>query len=495
MSAKLFKGLNCRNGAPEAQSLPETADNMKALGKMLGLNKPCIRASDTMTRNSATSGGMSGKMSLMGGLGGSASFSGNFQTSSSALDHTFREKGCGSYLLDSKDILDSMRRMNCTLHQSSSEAHQELSNRVSVQIRIVPIPGLKAKMSEQVVELTKELADVAAYKEVAQMIRDTIKGIQDTIKDMGNIDITDSTIRAVAKSKLKTMTQNVTSMASQLEADYKKVVEASANNTLQQHAGPNAMQPGVRQLVQQRIQSRTDEINTDIVQTLSHTSVKVTSSGSIIITAPNNIRLKNTVIDANSEIDMLTSALTSSSVDLGKRIASEMMATAASKNDMSTDNAGLTDLVTAMNEGNAAAIKAQGDSLIGQIKANAMPLSVGLIALVIIPMLIPMLTGGKNNGLAGPRMPPGMTMEQQKKWKAKQGRKKMIKIVIGLVVKLFVIFNLVRIGPKLLDVFLPWKWNQVMDTVKEVILNLIVLILYCVFVNKSPNPVMCLLKF
>lgn len=491
MSAKLFQGLNCQNGAPKAQNPAETADNLQALSRELGLSKQCERLSTTRTRNSSTSGGASGKMSLLGGLGGSASFSANFQTSSAALDSEFREKGCGSLLLDSKDILDATRRINCTLNQSSSETQQELSNRVSVQIRILPIPGLKAKMSDQVVELTKELGAVAAFKEVAQMIRDTIKGIQDTIKDMGNIDITDSTIRAVAGSKLKTMSQNVTSVASELEADYKKVVEATANNTLQQHAGPNAMQPGVRQLVQQRIQSQSDEINADIVQTLSHTSVKVTQSGSIIITTPNNIRLKNTVIDANSEIDMITSALTSSSVDLGKRIASELMATAASKNDMSTDNAGLTDLITAMNEGNAATIKAQGDSLIGQIKANAMPLSAGLIALVIIPMLI----GGKNNGLAGPRMPPGMTMEQQRKWKATQGRKKMIKIVIGLLVKLFVIFNLVRLGPKLLDVFLPWKWNQAMDTVKEVVLNLIVLILYCVFVNKSPNPVMCLLKF
>lgn len=490
MSAKLFQGLNCENGTPKAQTPKQAVDNMKALGRTMGLSKQCERASDTMTRNSSTSGGLSGKMSVLGGLAGSVSVSANFQTSSAAMDASFREKGCGSLLLDSKDILDATRRINCTLNQSSSETSQQLSNRVSVQVRILPIPGVKEKMLDQVLKLTEQMTKVGKYKEVAKMINEQITTLNRTIADMGTLEITNSTIKATAGSKLKTMSQNVTSVANKLEADYKRIVEASANNTLQQKAGANAMQPEVRQLVQQRIQTQSDDINSDITQTLSHTSVKVTQSGSIIITAPNKIVLTNTVVDANSEIDMVTSALTSSSVDLGKRIASELMSSAASKNEMSTDNEGLDQLVDAMNEGNAAAIKAQSDGLIGQIKANAMPLSVGLIALIFVPMMM-----GGMKGMSGKTMPGGMSAEEQKKWKTKQTRNKMIKIIIGLLVKLFVIFNLVRLGPKTLNIFLPWKWNELMGVFKQILLNIIILMAYCVFINKSVNPVMCLIKF
>jgi len=490
MSAKLFQGLNCENGTPRAQTPQQAADNMSALGKTLGLSKQCERASDTMTRNSSTSGGFSGSMKVLGGLAGSMSVNANFQTASAAMDASFREKGCGSLLLDSKDILDATRRINCTLNQSSSETSQQLSNRVSVQVRILPVPGVKEKMIAQVGELTTQLVAVREYKEVAKMINEQITALNKSIAEMGTLEITNSTIKAKAGSKLKTMSQNVTSVTSQLEADYKRIVEASANNALQQRAGANAMQPEVKQLVQQRIQTQSDEINSDITQTLSHTSVRVTQSGSIIITAPNKITLTNTVVDANSEIDMVTSALTSSSVELGKRIASELMASAASKNEMSTDNEGLDQLVDAMNEGNAAAIKAQNDGLIGQVKANAGGLSVGLIALVLIPMMM-----GGMKGMPGKSMPGGMSYEQQKKWKAKQGRKKMIKIIIGLLVKLFVIFNLVRLGPKALNIFLPWKWNEVMGVIKQIVLNIVILMVYCILVNKAPNPVMCLIKF
>lgn len=489
MSAKLFQGLNCENGTPKAQTHTQAVDNLKALGKTLGLSKQCERASDTATRNSSASGGFSGNMSVMGGLAGSASLSGNFQSSSAAMDSSFREKGCGSLLMDSKDMLDATRRINCTLNQSSSETAQQLSNRVSVQVRILPIPGVKEKMIAQVAELTRQLVAVKEYREVAIMINEQITALNRSINDMGTLEIKDSTIKAKAGSKLKTMSQNVTSVSNKLEADYKRIVEASATNSIQQKAGANAMQPEVRQLVQQRIQTQSDDIHSDIIQTLSHTNVKVTQSGSIIITAPNKIVLENTVIDASSEIDMVTSALTSSSVELGKRIASELMSSAASKNEMTMENDGLDQLVDAMNEGNAAAIKAQSDGLIGQIKANGAGLSVGLIALVLIPMMMGGMKGRRTS------MPGGMTLAQQKKFKAKQRNKKMIKIIIGLLVKLFVIFNLVRLGPKTLNVFLPWKWNELKGVFMQILFNLILLIAYCTLINKSPNPVMCLIKF
>lgn len=491
MTKKLFDGVNCENGTPKAQTHKQAVDNVKAVGKALGLSKQCERASDTVTRNTASSGGIAGRMDILGGLAGSASLSANFQTSSTALDHNFREKGCGSLLVDTKDILDATRRINCALNQSSSETSQQLSSHVSVRIVVAPEPGARERILASLHTFTQNMKDTKEYPEIARMINGHITDGMKKLREFGSINISNSTIRAKAGSKLKTISQNVTSVTSKLEADYKRIVEASANNTIQQKAGANAMQPGVRQLIRQRIQTQSDEINSDITQTLSHTKVKVNQSSSITISASDTINLTNTVIDANTEIDMVTSALTSSSVDLGKRIASELMASAASKNVMTTDNEGLDQLVDAMNEGNAAAIKAQNNGLIGMIKANASGFSVGLIALVLIPMLM-----GGMKGMSGRSMPEGMTDEQQTAWEARQNRKKIIKIMIGLLVKLFVIFNLVRLFPKTLNnLLVPSKWNEMTGVFTEIIINLIVLMAYCIFVNKSPNPFLCLIKF
>ena len=97
--------------------------------------------------------------------------------------------------------------------------------------------------------------------------------------------------------------------------------------------------------------------------------------------------------------------------------------------------------------------------------------------------------------MSGSEMPPGMTILEQKKWKSAQFKKKIIKVILGLAVKLFVIVNLVRLGPQLLNIFVPWKWHELAGVAKHILLNIVLLMVYCVFVNKSLNPVMCMIKF
>jgi hypothetical protein len=519
MSKPLLEGVTCEKGTAKPQTPKQSKSNLDTLAKELGLGEKCQRASKTLASHHSTSGAFEVGVGLLGGLLGNLDISGNMQNSGGEIDDSFRESGCGSLLLDSKTIMDATRRMNCTLNQSSSVSNVKLGNRVSVQIRVEPVPGVKLKMIERIDTLVAQMIEVKDNPKIAEMINNQITALTKSIDSMGTLKITDSSIKASAGTRMKVMSQNVADVVSNLQGDYSAIVEASANNTLQQQAGKNAMQPEVKQLVQQRIETQSDDINSDMTATLSSTSIKVQQSGSIIITSPNKITLTNTKIDANSEIDMITSSLTTQSIELGKTIAMDLMTSAASENSMSTDNAGIEALIKAMSDGNAAAIKEQNDGLAKIVEASrgGKMMMIGMIVVALIPVLL----GGKGKqgakmpegltieeqkkwkldnaksekGTSGSKMPPGLTTKEQKEWKSKRARGKLFKFILGLTVKIIVIYNLLSIGPQLVNILMPWKWGQLVGVVKTILLNIIILMVYCVFVNKTFNPLICMLKF
>lgn len=484
--SKMFEGVTCKDAVPQPQSVEQTERNLSKLQDAMGMSAKCKTLQRKRARNSSTSGGMSGGMKVLGGLGGSASFSANFQTASAELDAELRKEACGSVMMDTKEILDAVRRMNCTITQNSAETSMQLKARASVEVKIVPIEGAYDKLQDTLDKLTERVERLKNFPDIAKMISEQMKSVSKAIETFGKVNMQNANLKAKAGSKIRTMSQNIASMTSKLDADYKQIAKTVAANAIQQKSGPNAIGEQVKSLIDTKIQRQSDDINSEIAQSLSATKVKVDQSGKVLIEAPNTINLKGVTLDANVEVDLVTSAITSSSVELGKRIASELMTEAASKTDVVQESEGEShaELLKAMNEGNAAAIKAQSDGLIGQIKAISAGIDPILIVVLVAAAGAVKTLGGGAGGAGGDKQVSKRTQTVYK--------------VVGIVVRLLLLWSAFVSLPtsfkELTDLMLPWKWGSAWDRIQYFVYALILFLAYCYSIGPSGNPLLCLIK-
>jgi len=488
--SKMFEGVTCKDAVPQPQGIKQTERNLSKLQDAMGMSAKCKTLQKKSMRNKSTSGGMSGGMKVLGGLGGSASFSANFQTASAALDAELRKEACGSVMMDTKEIMDVVRRMNCTITQNSAETSTQLKARASVEVKIVPIDGAQEKLQDTLDKLAERVERLKNFPEIAKMIASQMKSVGTAIETFGTITMQNATLKAKAGSKIRSLSQNAASMTSKLDADYKQIAKTVATNAIQQKSGPNAIGEQIKSLIDTKIQRQTDDINSEIAQSLSATKVRVDQSGKVLIEAPNAINLKGVTLDANVETDLVTSAITSSSVELGKRIASELMTEAASKTDVVQESEGEShaDLLKAMNEGNAAAIKAQSDGLIGQIKAISGGIDPILIVVLIAAAGAVKGLGGRGGGGGG-----GDTGDKQL-----NPRTQMIYKVVGILVRLLLLWSAFVSLPtsfkELTDFMLPWRWGSAWDRIQYFVYALILFLAYCFSIGPSGNPLLCLIK-
>lgn len=401
MATEVFQGVNCQNGVPESQNPGQVRHNVNQFLDTLGADKQCIKEFDTKVSTSASSGGFRGDANILGGLAGSMSLSGNFQSSSTAIDDSMTEKGCGSLLVNSKRVFDSVRSINCTLHQASSESSVAANASASIEVRIQPPPGqyeslLKAKerTEEKLYKLAfaNNTANPEIVKKLSADLSKSLAATNKSIADDGKLFLEGSTLSVDAGVRVKTLTQNISELTQDLETDVKNVIQATAEQKLQQRGGKNAASPDIKSLVTQEIDRRREDITATITQDLSSTKVQVSATGKILLQAPRQIHVKDSKITASVQIDAITSNLTSSSVDLGKRIAEELMTDAATRTDTTTVSKGLDDLQSALGKTNADAIGTQMKGLVNLVEAGGYgSIVAAVVAVIVIGMVASMM--------------------------------------------------------------------------------------------------------
>lgn len=501
--SKVFKGLDCKDGTPQPQSPADVADNLGILLNNMGTKNECVREADTLTRNSAVSGGYSGRMDVLGGLAGSMGVSGNFQSSSAELDNKFRESGCGSILMDSKKVFDSMRNINCTLNQSSSESSIATSGSASVRIRVVPIPGALEKLKAMRNDTLEAIKATKEFPELSKILVGDLKLLSKSISTFGTINILNSKVSVSANTKIRNTSKNIAQMASKVQADVENIVQASAENKLQQSGGTNAMQGSIKSLVNQEIRRQQDNIQSDIVQSLSRTDVSVDMNGNVEILAPMSINLVGTEVSANVSIDIATTALTSSAVDLGKSIATKLLTQATSKSETSMENKGLDDLARVINEGNANAIKGQMDALVEMSKtsmAQVVGMLVAGVAVLGVAAVGAKTMGGENGVLGGKGGIGNKNWGKGVKWPSTNTAR--VKMAASLTVKalvcLIVGYNLSKIVRNVTDLKTltnPTVWkDRLAKPVIYILVTYVAFTGYCMTVKRSFSTLSCFLK-
>lgn len=508
--SKMFEGVNCKDSTPQPSTPKQVQKNVAALQKAMGMSEKCKKMQSKSMRNESASGGFSAGFAMVGfgGVGG-GSASGSWQSSAAQLDTAARQEGCANMNMDTKNIMDCVRRMNCSITQNSAETDMVLDASASVKVVIEPIEGAWEKLLENQTKLVDQATKVAKFPPVLELIEKQLEMVGREILEFGEIKMEETVVKAKAGSKLRAVSQNVANVANKIEDDYKQVAKTVAENAIQQKSGPNAVGEQVKSLIDTTITKQSDTINSEIVQSISSTKVSVTQDGSIEIRAPNRIDLSGVTLDANVEVDLATSAVTSSSIELGKRIAAELMSEAASKAELIQESEGepLADLVKAMNEGNAAAIKQQSDGLIGAIKAvNPFGgLTSGLLGPIILLVILvvgvgvmkKVMSGGGDEGGIGRR---GYNNYDVKRGGSLSGKTMTgVRILVGLLVRLILVYSIITVFPtswsQLFDILLPWRWGKVWSRIKIFIFSFVGFIIYCYTLGPGGHPALCLLKF
>lgn len=406
------KGLNCKNDIPQAQKEADVMDNVKSIANEIGMNEQCQKLMTSRSRTESSSGGTTfsgkaGPFGILGKVGGAA----NFQHSKTGLDALSRAKGCGSIFYTTKTIMENVRRINCTLTQSTSESRALIKGAARVRIVVTPAPGALDRLLKQQAILVESVAKLRNSPKIAAGVQKTVDDITKSIVEFGSVTMKDSTVRASVGSKVRQIAQLDMVKKSKLRTTYQTIAKTTAENTMEQNGGSQAVQGSVKSLIQDRVQRRIDDINADIDQTVSKTRVDVDQSGDVTISAPTMIKLVNTVIDSNVEIDLVTQSLTKNAIQMGKAIAAETVADLATATSSSMSNAGVDAQQKEQGIINASAIAEQSKGL-AAIKPEEFNITtiIGLIVVLIVVGIFAKLLLGNNNATASmPSLPSSMS--------------------------------------------------------------------------------------
>lgn len=365
-----FAGIGCEAGHFPTETGETNGKNTQKMAALLGMNKTCERVAATKASTQSSSGGFQsstsaelGPFGMLGKIG--HSMGSNWQDSATALDTSFREAGCGNFMVDSKTILDSVKNISCTLTETLSESTVGANAAASVSIRIVPDPGVEQRvMNLQRDTLNASIAMATmGQRALAQRMSLSYDLMAKANVKRGTIDITNTTIRTKAGVGVRQLNQASITQAAAIHEESKKIAKTTANNLLQQHSGAMALQNNVKSLVDTKFTSLREDFNADVDRMISRTNVSSTGSASIEIVAPVAIALRDSVLSSEVLVDVVATSVAATSIELGKTIASELLTEAASYSSTSQENKGLEALQDSMAAGNTALLRAQNEGL------------------------------------------------------------------------------------------------------------------------------------
>ena len=394
----------------ELSDPPETVvSDVDKLANELGMSETCKRSLDSKVKNSLTTADIAGKVSMGIPFGPSASLNAKMTTTNSELNTSFVEEGCGSFILDSKEIMQSMKELNCTLNTTSTESRTLLKGRVSVSFEIdwralqlmeesLTVQANQARDSAATfLELSaKQTTDkrMQTFMDGAERRYKEADAIIDILGILGSNTLENTSVTATSDIKLKMVQRIDNDIQTKLESSTIDIVKAAAQNTISQELGTNAMQGDTKMLINERVESHLEKINQDMTETLNSMSIDVDSSSSITFSAAYN-NLKNATIHAGSVIDMHVSNITSNAIRQGKTIANELIKDLSSTTDTSQVSKGQEEVLTALGLMNQNISDSHNKGFVDSIKALAGGGMMAAVAGMVVVMGLGALSGSK----------------------------------------------------------------------------------------------------
>lgn len=447
-------------------------------------------------------------MKLMGGLAGSAGFNANFQTSGSSTANASSSEGCSQLIAQAASTILSTRAISCAVQNSATESSGVMLNNATVRVEI-DTDGCSEMLEKRLVFLNGIMDNATRMAVVApdiarQMLitfNAAVLAESDPTNPRCGIRIVDSVLKASVSGKMKVTTRNTLKQNNQLESSIKEAVHAEAKAALDNSIGATATEAiDTKQITDQYVESRKDSIQTSVLNNASRTKAEVTSTGEVVIRAPELIDLTGTTIDASIETTLTTAAIMSAASEAGLSLATDILSEAATDSSQILSTEQVEGIVKAMGDANQAAIKAQMDGQRDAIRASRtnptiMYAVIGVVAVVALMMM--MQKGGFGGGSYGPPQYDPAQCQGFKSFPEQFGRYYKIVGVISLIVKVhFILFVIKQVG-KLMkhstQLLTPWNWGKldIGRYLMNVVWSVIAFMIYCKLLHNTANIGKC----
>ena len=494
---------------PTTMDAASARDSMKEILEKSGADKACITDANNYFDNYSTSGSAEGNMKMLSGLAGNAGFNANFQTSGSTTETASSSEGCSQLIAQAATTIMSTRAISCAVQNSATESTGIMVNKANVRVEIdkdgcSEMLGQRLEFLNNIMDNATRMMVIAP--DIARELLITFNAAVIAESDPKNprcgIQVVDSVLKASVDAKMKVTTQNTLKQNNQLKASIQEAVSNEAKAALDNSIGATATEAiDTKQITDQYVESRKETIQTSVLNSASRTKAEVTSTGEVVIRAPELINLTGTTIDASIATALTTAAIMSAASEAGLSLATDILSEAATDSSQSLTTEQVDGIVKAMGDANAAAVKAQMDGHAEAVRASRMGsmmmyAAIGVVAVVAMKM---MQRGGFGfgGGSYGPPQYDPVKCQGFKSFPEQFGRYYKIVGVISLIVKVhFILFVFKQVG-KLMkhstQLLTPWNWGKldVGTYLMNVVWSIIAFMLYCKLLHNTANIGKC----
>lgn len=248
---------------------------------------------------------------------------------------------------------------------------------------------------------------------VKALLLSQIQSNKESIAKVTNADprgmnqIRGSKITAEAGVRLRTFSTSTQMVESAVKDSYEGMVRAAAEQVLEQTNENDAVGGNSRSVSQQLVEQNQTRINSDISRNVNSTRIEVVNDSTVNIIAPFGNILEGTTLTANSQIDVVSKALSESAASTGRELATSHiveseMKQASTQTNKGVDQEGLIGAAgdaaasimdATRTEGPAAFLGAFGDMLGGLGLFFLIPLLIPLLGFLAIAFIFPKIIG------------------------------------------------------------------------------------------------------
>ena len=383
------------------RSIDDVKQDLPALMDSMGMNDMCQRQASNFFANSSASA--EGHLPFS---------SAKMQASIEAGSTSMAEKGCGQFNVNLNDAVNHMQDINCSLQSSSSTTNQLQSNSASIEITTVQPSAEQEKMMNALIASQQKIVDHAsdnamkmgkdADAKTQAFLMGLVAMATKTLEDMqsvGNINITNSSIRVSTTQKMSTSISMGDSARGIVSDALKAQTKSAAEQKMRQTLGVTALTPNTKQLISTHVDNNTVLSKNNIQSTVKSINLTQVEDGKLIITnaSGGSINITNTTLENNPVATMATNALMGSSSHASSQAVSDIMNDAVTKQKEEGKSAGVDDLAREMGKANANAINAGG-------KGGAFEIIGGIVVVIVLAVggfLYMKSQGGGGKGKGG----------------------------------------------------------------------------------------------